>query len=167
MLDVSSVVIAILQAAAGAITTHLLNKKGKEPIDIGVLVDEAAKELKEKNKELEISMKEIAQSLQSLQELLKGFPEFDVKRDNIVYYKPKRGSNLGDILYRLDEEIESLRKPAKPTTQFDQGNISYEQPQHKSSANLPPILEGLDEEIANLRSKHLKSNRTSDRSSDR
>lgn len=162
MLDVSSVVIAILQAAAGAITTHLLNK-GKEPIDIGILVDEAVKELKEENKELEISMKEIAQSLQSLQELLKGFPEFDVRRDNIVYYKPKRGSNLGDILYRLDEEIESLRKPAKPATQFDQGNIVDEQTQYEPSTNLPPILEGLDEEIANLRSKHSKSNGASDR----
>lgn len=150
MLEIGPIVLAILEGASGAFASHLLTRK-KEPIDIRVLVDETAKELKAKNREMEVSLAEIGASLQSLRNLLKHFPEFDVKPDDKVIYKPQKGSDVGIILFRLDEEISSL-KLANPVAQSDRSVSPDKQPKQEPATSLPSILEGLEEEIASLRS---------------
>jgi hypothetical protein len=161
MLDLSSVVIAILETAASKLTSHLLTRK-KEPVDIQSLIDQAVSDLRTRDKELQISMKEIALSLESLKDILVRLPEFKVKGENKIYYRPQRSSELGDVLYRLDEEIESLRGTAESVVQPDKGNSQNEQAKPESADNLPSILRGLDEEIENMRKNSPKSTHPGD-----
>jgi len=149
MLELGSVVLAILEGAASALTSQLLTRT-KKPIDIRVLVDSVAKDLKEKDKEMEASISEIAISLKTLKSLLENVPEFDIKSDDRVVYRPRKGSDLGSILMRLDEEIEMLRKPSN-TTRSNNSETVRDEHQKLLSTRSPSILLGLDEEITSLR----------------
>ncbi len=166
MLELGSVVLAIVEGAANALASRLLApKKGtKGPIDIRVIVDEVAKGLRAKDKTLEVSIAEMAEALKSLRAILERLPEFDVQRNDKVFYRPRRDSDLGDVLYRLDEEIASLRGSAKSIAQCARTTTQREQFTQEDTLSLPSILKGLDEEITSLRSNPSKSTPSDDRS---
>lgn len=150
VLELGPVVLAIVEGAASSLTSRLLTRK-KDPINIRTLVDEASRELKVKNKELEASISDIALALQSLRSIIGRLPEFDVRGDDRVTYRPGRESDLGDVLYRLDEEIALLRGSVKGEEQSDSSLSRLNLPKQEAPAVLPRILEGLDEEISSLR----------------
>ncbi len=162
MLELSSVVLAIVEGASSALTSHLLRRRN-EPVDIRVLVEEAVEELKAQDRELAASVAETTQALQSLKAALDGIPELDIQEDYNVIYQPSEDSDLGDVLYRLDEEIEALRRPNTHDVKIGVSGAIIESSITGSVTNDQSILEGLDEEIASLRVATSGSSRLDER----
>ena len=137
----SAIVMAIVEGVASALTSHVLKPKAesREPMDIRLAVNDVAREMRAKDRSLEISVAEMGQALKSVRAMVERVPEFEVKQDDKVTFTPRKDSDVGDVLYRLDEEIAALRKSVK------------------SAHSVPPILEGLDEEIATLRTRSTVS----------
>lgn len=156
MFGLDEVVLTILKGAASSLTSRLMERK-KDPIDIRQVINEVVDELRKRDKELEVSIAEaeITTSLKSLKTLLTHFPEFDVKANDIVVFQPQKTYDLGDILYRLDEEIAALYKSSEIAYDRDKPEIMLKE-NSKTSTQVPSILQGLDEEIASLRSGKIE-----------
>lgn len=143
----SSIVLAIIEGATSAVTSRFLTPKteSREPMDMRLIVREVAKELRARDRALEISVAEMSQAVKGLKGMLERVPGFEVEKDDKVTYRPREDTNRVDVLYRLDEEIAALRRAFKLAAQSDSGP--------GVSQSVPPILEGLDEEIASLRTR--------------
>ena len=155
MFGINEVILAILQGAAGSLTSRLTESR-EDPVRIDVIINDAVKELEARDEELEVSIAEISKSLMSLKELLKNLPEFDVKPGNIVVLIPPSenpsggGLDLGDVLYRLDEKIADLRMDSVGSS-HERYSPTVNQEIPVVLTHVPEILKGLDEEIEALR----------------
>ena len=152
----SAIVLAIVEGATSALTSHVLKRKtkSKEPMDMRLIVNEVAKELRARDRSLEISVAEMDQALKSLRGIVERVPQFEMQQDDKVTYRPRKGSEVGDVLYRLDEEIAALRKSVRSVTR---SNSHRSQSEPGGSQSIPQILEGLDDEIASLRTRDTAS----------
>ncbi len=143
----SSIVLAIIEGATSALTSRFLTPKteSREPMDMRLIVREVARELRARDRALEISVTEMSQAVKGLRGMLERVPEFEVRKDDKVTYSPRLDTDLGDVMYRLDEEIAALRRSFKLAARSDS--------EPRVSQSVHPILEGLDEEIASLRTR--------------